>query len=245
MTLYTDDKLNEKIYVNKTEDYIELDFCNILNQCRRGDMSIYNTEIMLKHELIGKSCDFIVNKGYNKCEYYAYKYVDDLYITVFPLTINLSCDDKWATVDENYTVKVYFKNSKKEPKIRWYKGGQLLEESIINKNISFIPFELRDQLDVDFENSDINDYKKLRLNPNYSYLRIITSKVIDKIVTFYTFNYLLNKTSVIPITWKINRVHFNNNGLIVFDGRHNANNETSCIDERKEVIINESLYGYF
>jgi hypothetical protein len=98
---------------------------------------------------------------------------------------------------------------------------------------------------VDFEISDIDDYKKLKLIPNYSYLRIIMSKVIDKMVTFYPFNYLQNKTSVMPMTWKINRVHFNNNGLIVFDGRYNDANETTCIDERKEVIINGSLYGHF
>lgn len=133
------------------------------------------------------------------------------------------------------------------PKIRWYKKGKLLEsfeefisENALLRNTTFIPFEIRVQIDSELEISEVEDYKNLKLTQNNSYLRIINNKVIGKNVTFYSFNYLKNRTSNVPNNWNITRVRFNNNGLLVFDGKSKFGGESACVDERLEVIVNES-----
>jgi len=132
---------------------------------------------------------------------------------------------------------------KKEKKVRVNKnpdidpyGEEKWDDDNMNENVnrnmkSFIPFEIRDQIDPNFEISDIEDYSEMDLSKNQEYLKIIKRKIIGNMVEFYSYNYLKKFTSKEPVKLIINDVGYNADGILVFVGR----GDTKAVDERRPV----------
>lgn len=103
---------------------------------------------------------------------------------------------------------------------------------------TFVPFEIRDQIDPNFEISDVEDYSDIKLDLNQDYLKIIRQKVVGKVVEFYSYNYI-RKTST-KEKWNVVNVIFNAYGILVFTGYLSKfGKATVAVDERKIIKYRE------
>jgi hypothetical protein len=106
------------------------------------------------------------------------------------------------------------------------------------KTHDFIPFMIRENIDPDFEMENVEDYKRFKIEKNVDYLRVIKKLVVDKRVTFFTFNYLRGDSR--KITAEIRNVSFNTAGILMFTVNQKLYEvDTFAVDERKQVIVEE------